>query len=312
MATVRALYARPWKQASVAACELKSRKLRRPGWHTAFALGSILLPGCSGLASRLVLYPSNEPITASGEERSIECDELPGGQVQVFSLEIGEPGEVDLHVIAFSGNAARAEWTPAYVAELLEPWRRERELRIEILAVQYPGYGASARSGDASLSGCAAAGRAAYRWLRERAGGRPVWVLGTSIGSTVALHLAAEPSVALPDGLIVEKPPSLRTLILGRNGWWNLWLIAAPVWWGIPRSADADRSAAAARPVPGLFIVATQDRTIRPGDQRKIAGAYRGPKRILEAACDHNDAVSVRCAPGLVPGLDWLFERGSE
>jgi pimeloyl-ACP methyl ester carboxylesterase len=271
------------------------------------ALGVLMLTGCSSLANRLILYPSNDPLPATGEVLTIECDEVPGGTVQAFYLETGASSSVDVYVVAFSGNAARAEWTPAYVSELLEPWRSERNLRIGILAVQYPGFGHGMRSGDASLAGCAAAGRAAYGWLRERAAGRPVWVLGTSIGATVALHLAAETDVAAPEGLLIEKPPSLRTIILGRNGWWNLWLIAGPVWWGVPASADADRSARAARSVPALFVVATEDRTIRPSDQRRIAERYAGPKRVVAAACDHNDPVTARCAPELIAGLEWLL-----
>jgi len=137
-----------------------------------------------------------------------------------------------------------------------------------------------------------------------------VWALGTSIGATVALHLAADPNSEAPDGILLEKPPSLRAII-ARNGWWNLWLIAAPVWWGIPASADADRSARAARPIPALFVIATQDRTIRLADQRRIANDYRGPKRVVDAACDHNDVVTARCAPDLIAGLEWLLERSA-
>jgi len=50
---------------------------------------------------------------------------------------------------------------------------------------------------------------------------------------------------------------------------------------------------------------------IRPADQRRIANDYRGPKRVVDAACDHNDVVTARCAPDLVAGLEWLLERSA-
>jgi hypothetical protein len=49
------------------------------------------------------------------------------------------------------------------------------------------------------------------------------------------VHLAANGRLR---GLFLQNPPPLAQLIRGRYGWWNLWLLAGPIAWGVPCSLD--------------------------------------------------------------------------
>src|SRR5205814_930955 len=80
------------------------------------------------------------------------------------------------------------------------------------------------------------AGLAAFDALKAKADDKPIYVFGASIGSAVALHVAANRDVR---GLVLHNPPPLRQIILRNYGWWNLWLLAGPVALQIPRDLDS-------------------------------------------------------------------------
>jgi hypothetical protein len=59
---------------------------------------------------------------------------------------------------------------------------------------------------------------------------------------------------------------------------------------------------------PALFLIAEKDRAIPPEQQRRIFGAYAGPKRIiLQRGADHVAPLSTDEQLQYEAGLDWLF-----
>src|SRR6478736_2180132 len=74
------------------------------------------------------------------------------------------------------------------------------------------------------------------RSTRTLSANPPIYVFGASIGSAVAMDVAANREVR---GLILHNPPPLRQIILRNYGWWNLWLLAGPVALQIPRELDS-------------------------------------------------------------------------
>src|SRR5439155_12173538 len=124
--------------------------------------------------------------------------------------------------------AGRAEWHP--VEESLD-WG---DKPVEVWAVNHPGFGGS--TGPPRLSRFGPAALAAYDALAAEATGKPIFVSGMSLGSAMALHVAANRPVA---GLILRSPPPLRNLIMTRHGWWNLWILATPVALGVPAELDS-------------------------------------------------------------------------
>jgi hypothetical protein len=252
----------------------------------------ILLSGC---ADRLILFPSTQPI------RGVQAEALkingPSGALEIWKRSAGlAPAEPKAFVLTFVGNASRAEWDVEQVAAL---WQG---MPVEVWAVNYPGYGASA--GSARLSSIAPAALAAYDALKLRAGDRPIFVGGRSIGTTAALHVAAHRPVA---GVILHSPPPLRSLIIGRFGWWNLWLAAIPVALNVPSDLDSIENGRHVT-APAVFLITGGDKLVPPAYQQKVVNAYEGPKRVIGmTGVDHNDPIPDATIPQVREALDALL-----
>lgn len=258
----------------------------------AFVAAVIALTGF-GCADRFILPPVPPPSPGDGSTRI----EIPRGQgvIEAFAARSpsAEKAEPLAFVLRFSGDANQAAKFTA---------SRWRERPVEAWVVNYPGYGGSA--GPRTLRHLADAALAAYDALRKVAGDRPILLEGFSLGTVPALHVAANRPVG---GLVLQNPPALREVVL-RHGWWNLWLLAAPVTWGIPNELDslanAKRCTAAA-----IFLIAENDRSIPPDLQRKLHDTYGGPKRlILQRGADHADPLDTVTEGALQGEMDWLWE----
>ena len=228
-----------------------------------------------GCADRLMLFPTRRPLDAGGAVRRLVP--FGGGQLELFRARSPGCGDgpatvVDLELI---GNGGRAE--PA-VAAAAERWG---DRPVEVWAVNWPGYGGS--TGDARLADIGPAALAAFDAVAD---GRPVVVSGHSLGTAAALHVAAHRVVA---GVELLNPPPLRQLIVGRYGWWNLWLLAGPIAWQVP--ADLDSLANGRRCVaPAVFVLSGRDTVVPPAYQRQVFDAYAGPKQLVtRAEAGHND-----------------------
>ena len=200
----------------------------------------------------------------------------------------------------FIGNADRAEAAAYYCGGL-------GDRPVEVWAVNYPGFGGS--TGPARLKAIAPAALAAYDALAKHANGKPIFVSGRSLGTTAALHVAANRPVA---GCVLCSPPPLRNLILGHYGWWNLWLIAGPVALSVPSDLDSLRNAPKVHR-PGRLRRDGQRRLVPSKYQRKVSGAYAGEKRIVRLPkSGHNAVLDENENRQYEQALDWLWRRGSK
>ena len=173
---------------------------------------------------------------------------------------------------------------------------------VEVWGMNYPGFGGSA--GEARMAGAGPAALAAFDALRLRAGDRPVFIQAASFGTAAALDVAARRPVA---GLLLWNPPPLRELIVGRYGWWNLWLVAGPVAARVP--AELDSLANASRSIaPAVFVLAGADLLVPPAYQRRVVDAYAGPKRLIDMpGASHADPLTREAAAELGDAMDWLL-----
>ena len=252
-----------------------------------------------GLADQLLLFPSTRPLDGHGAVRKV----LPfqGGELEIWTARshLTEKGNrPEVYVLRFYGNADRAD---RWVAAEAEAWN---ERAVEVWGVNYPGFGGS--TGPARLNTLVPAALTAFDALRHEAGESPIVLFGASIGATPALYLAAHRRVA---GLILHNPPPLRKLILGRFGWWNVWVIAGPVAWQIPRDLDSIANAKTVN-APAIFLLADQDEIVGPRYQQLVVDAYVGEKRVIHLpGAYHNSPIEGAGLAELYKALDWLLPR---
>src|SRR6187549_1983747 len=180
------------------------------------------------LPDHLILFPTRAPIDAGGAARKTIPFE--NGELEIWTAQsrhARQQGRADVFILRFYGNADRADRWAAMEAEM---WN---DRAVEIWGMNYPGFGGS--SGPARLKRMSPAALAAFDALKSKAENPSIYVFGASIGSAVAMNVAANREVR---GLILHNPPPLRQIILRNYGWWNLWLLAGPVALQIPRELD--------------------------------------------------------------------------
>lgn len=245
--------------------------------------------GC--LADKVMLWPPSGSADAGGATRRVE------NGIEIWTVPPTDGAEPNAYVIEFYGNGARAEWLVAANASHFP--------RMTYWGVNYRGFGGS--EGSPTLSGVAESATIAYDALAKEAKGRPIFAFGTSMGTTAALHLAAERDVA---GLLLVNPPPLRRLVLEEHGWWNLYLLALPTALGVPRSLDSEANARRAS-APAVFVTSEDDGVVPLGYQGRVVAAYAGPKEVvLMPGAGHNDQPPPEVARKISNAVTWMMSEG--
>lgn len=251
------------------------------------------------LPDRLVLFPTTDRIDAGAAIRTAIPFE--GGELEVWTAAsklAQQRGQPEAYVLRFYGNADRAD---RWVADEAEMWNQRA---VEVWGMNYPGFGGS--TGPARLARLGPAALTAFDELQKTAGSRPIVVFGASLGTTTALHVAAQRKIA---GLILHNPPPLRQIILRQFGWWNLWLFAGPMAQKIPADLDSIANARAIR-VPAIFLLAENDEVVAPKFQRLVVDAYAGEKRVISLpGAGHNSPIEGAALAEFQNALDWLAPR---
>jgi len=208
---------------------------------------------------------------------------LPGAEVVTFDTEDGlhlsawfvparEPAQ-DRTVLVFNGNAGhRGHRAP--LAALLA------EYGFSTLLVDYRGYGGN--PGLPSETGLARDARAALAYARSRPDVNPARIVyyGESLGTAVAIALAAEYAPAA----LVLRSPFTSMVEMGRRHYPFL-----PVQWLLrDRYPSVDRIGSINSPV--LVIAGDADRVVPFDESVALYEAAREPKRFLAVeGAGHND-----------------------
>lgn len=246
---------------------------RRYGNVASMVPNLLAMTFCS-CADTILLHPSSEPLKTPAARKVIRLEE---GDLELWVIRAQDApeGAPDFYVLSLIGKGDRAELRAVSDSET---WRHQR---AEIWAVNYPGYGGS--PGPACLRRIPRSALAAFGEIQRVASGRPVLVSGNSLGAAAALWVAANRPV---DGLVLRNPP-LRELILGRYGWWNLWLVAWIVALQIPAELDSLANGGKAN-APSVFILSRDDRLVPPSYPQMVIDAYRGEKTVVTVEGGHN------------------------
>jgi uncharacterized protein len=266
------------------------------------AISAVLYVTVMGLApwpDQLVLFPTTNRIDAGAAVR--KAIPFQKGELEIWTARSAMARlreQPDIFVLRFYGNADRADRWVALEAEM---WNHRA---VEVWGMNYPGFGGS--TGPARLAKMGPAALTAFDELQKVAGNRPIVVYGASIGTTTALHIAANRKFA---GLILHNPVAMRQIILRQFGWWNLWLFAGPMAYKVPRELDSVANARASH-VPGIFLLAENDEVIAPRFQRLVVDAYAGEKRIIPLpGAHHNDPIEGTALAEFHRALDWLLPK---
>lgn len=164
-------------------------------------LASSLLYGCG---VRALIYPAPQvrvpsPAPAPLVEVSLDSGK---GRISAWLSEASGPEPRPL-VLYFHGNAENLE--TLRLSGLFAEFAR---IGADVLAVDYPGYGRS--DGEPSEAANLAAAEAGLDWAKRERSGRKLVVCGWSLGSAVAIQLAASHPADV-DRLVLMSPwSSLR------------------------------------------------------------------------------------------------------
>ncbi|WP_246154019.1 alpha/beta hydrolase [Methylobacterium oryzihabitans] len=183
------------------------RHFPKPGrWLRRLALGAVLaallvyatVAGVLWSVQRDLIYPGSRGLVKGSRERPAEVAEIRLGTADGETLRAlwRPPAPGCGVVVSFHGNASQPERPAARFVR--DPWQRHG---WGLLAVAYRGYPGS--TGRPSEAGLIADGLAAVAEVERRVPGAPVLLHGHSLGTAVAVAVAAErPHL----GLYLEAP----------------------------------------------------------------------------------------------------------
>jgi fermentation-respiration switch protein FrsA (DUF1100 family) len=179
-------------------------------------------------------------------------------------------------VLFFHGNGGN-------VSHRLEKLAVFRDIGADTLIIDYRGYGRS--SGTPSEQGIYRDARAAYQWLTttRRVDPDRIVVYGESLGSAVAVHLAAEAPMG---GVVVESGFTSVTDIAQKR------LPFLPVQWILKHKFDSLEKVPRIN-APLLILHSRQDELFEMSHPERLLAAAESPKRLVEMQGGHNDAYLV-------------------
>ena len=248
----------------------------------------------SKLTDRLILAPSRDHLDSEDKRRR----ELPlreGVSLEMYCERTGDE-RPNLIVVKFPGAGGRAERSTAHPAD---QWPHASD----VWTVNPPGYGRA--QGAPSLRWLPSVAETATAQALREAAGRPVILVGNSLGCVAALYAGARLPVA---GLLLRNPPPLRQVIRRRFGLATLGM-AELVASRIPAALCSLENAARCT-APALFISSQRDRVVPTRLQRRIVAEYQGPRKVLALpSAGHATPISDEEAEPYRRRLTWLLDH---
>lgn len=251
--------------------------------------------GCV-LGMPLVMYFYQEKLIFHPPSLALAKRVALAGKPGVEELEFAVPGGDKLHGwLVRSGTKRRAPLAMYFggnaedISGMIDESPRLRGWAVAL--VNYRGYGDS--TGEPSEAALFADALTVHDYLAQRPDidAQRVVVIGRSLGSGVAVHLARERAVL---GVVLISPyESVRAIAKSRYPF-------VPVDWLLKHPFDSLAKAPAVV-APMLALVARRDRTIEPFRSRQLVAAWGGVARLVDF--QEADHVSISHEPGYWPAI---------
>lgn len=232
------------------------------------------------LQDRLMFYP--QPLSQA--RRAVIAERYPGVEEIVLRAADGTrvhawhvraaPGSP--LVLYFGGNAEEVSW----MLDVVGDPRVGETPGVSWLLLDYRGYGAS--EGAPSESALVADARLLFDHAQENTEGErgPIFAFGRSLGSGVAVALAASRPLA---GVMLVTPFDSAVAVAKH------YYPYLPVDWILKHRFESIAHAPRMR-IPLLCVIAERDEVIPPVHGERLYAAWGGPKRrLLLPGATHND-----------------------
>lgn len=187
------------------------QRLKRLAVTGAFVYAAVLV--VLMLCENLLIFPAPKYPRGDWQPRDLAYEDVyfeSADGTRLHGWYVAHPDPL-AYVLFCHGNGEHV----AYRANYLRDYNRH--YRVAVFAFDYRGYGRSA--GRPHEQGVLADAQAAQQWLARRAGVRPADIVlhGVSLGSGIAVHLAAENGAR---GLILESAFTSLPDVAARLYWW--------------------------------------------------------------------------------------------
>jgi fermentation-respiration switch protein FrsA (DUF1100 family) len=175
-------------------------------------------------------------------------------------------------------------WLPAY--------------GYQVFLIDYRGFGQS--QGKANLPGALQDIRTGFQFVLERNGdsGKPVYLLGQSLGASMAIYFAAtDPQAKQNLSAVISDAAFARYNEITRHATgqsWLTWPLQYPVSWSVIRGYDPVDYIAEISPVPLLLIHSKDDPIIPYAFGQELLQAALPPKTFLTTGGPHTATFNSR------------------
>ncbi len=253
----------------------------------------LFLGSCQNVVNQMAFHPDTHSTIPAGElpESVREIFITTRDGIKLHSYFLADSSSVHL-LIYFHGNAGN-------LSGRLSDLQRIHHMGINVLGVEYRGYGRS--TGRATETGIYEDGRAALAYARNNRGfpDSTIFLLGRSLGSTVAIHSAQNRKMA---GIILVSPLSSAREQAGAMG---LGFMAS-------MAGNAFNNLEKARYIicPVLVIHGTADRVIPVEMGRALYKALPAPKYFTAIDGAGHNNLSTAGAPVYWPAIREFINPG--
>ncbi len=246
--------------------------------HALIVIVTLLLQACSGL----LFYPEKglplTPAAAELEYRDVQLTTADGVRLHAWWLPAKAGVALKGTVLHLHGNGGNLAWHlgGSY-------WLPEQG--YQVLMLDYRGYGRS--EGQPSLQGAYADIEAAFAWLEAspEVQGKPLFLLGQSLGGALAVHFLAEHpqrreqlQALVLDGVPANYRQVARHLL---SDAWLTWPLQVPLSWMVPEADSAVYAMPQLEGLPVLMFQSIDDQVV-PLNNGIALYQVAQPPRVLQ------------------------------